>query len=320
MKSLKVGIGITVLVVLMIVIVLFLVLSGRLGCHTCDSCNNKSFKLIEAYKNSNTLSPIDTLRLRNNKYVLQDKSPGKPKGKPKVIHVLSYNVFLRPHLVQNDAQCSRASLIPFSILDHFTTLQAPTPDIICCQECFSERATKYLVTAFRRAGWPFIAYPNPSKANGGKVGSKVAVVGSGLLIASKFPYIDLGVGLGGEVSISFAACEGTDCLAAKGFMHVLIDHPDLGRVHVINTHLQLSDAILPPNAPQSGKKWSRLYHRRQIQLQQLQHIYDYVSTSSSIKKTDVVIYSGDWNIDLLRSNNYNNQFGLVMSALHTIQP
>ncbi|OFZ79471.1 MAG: hypothetical protein A2583_03470 [Bdellovibrionales bacterium RIFOXYD1_FULL_53_11] len=63
-------------------------------------------------------------------------------------------------------------------------------------------------------------------------------INSGLLVLSKWPIIR-------KKTMVFSYCDGFECLASKGAMLVTIDVPSLGKIDVLNTHLNsIHDAAL----------------------------------------------------------------------------
>lgn len=186
------------------------------------------------------------------------------------LQIVTYNTFLRPHIVQNDAQVQRARLIP-KMLASFHA------DVLCLQECWSKFAVYNLVYELRQQGYPYIARTKKLK--------KFKVLHAGLMICSKHPIVEVQF-------VPFSSCSGPDCLATKGFLYACVRHPVLGNIHVFNIHLQFVTAtrVQPYDA-----------NKLRVQAQQLQ-MWKTFLTQKQLPPDELVVLGGDWNFD-----NVNNE-------------
>lgn len=183
--------------------------------------------------------------------------------------IVTYNTFLRPHIVQNDAQMDRAILMP-AILSSFQ------PDILCLQECWSKFAVHNLVKNLEARGYQYLV--RPKKVN------KLKLLNAGLITCSKYPitYSEF---------VPFNTCSGPDCFATKGFLYTKIAHPTLGTLHVCNLHLQFVTA---------SKLKSTDNKKLNIQKDQLQMWKDFI-VRKQFSSQDIVLLAGDWNFDSVQN-------------------
>jgi len=186
--------------------------------------------------------------------------------------VLTYNTFLRPHIVQQDAQITRAKLIP-------AALQPFDADVLCLQECWSKFATSHLLSQFQKRGYRYIVKTKKKKS--------FKVIHAGLVVCSKYPVLE-------TQFVSFDMCTGTDCFANKGFLYVRILHPQLGQVHVFNMHLQFVTAtrIMSNDAP-----------KLRVQQKQLETWAGFVA-ARHFPAEELVVLAGDWNLDAVNNEEY----------------
>jgi endonuclease/exonuclease/phosphatase family metal-dependent hydrolase len=199
--------------------------------------------------------------------------------------VVTYNTFLRPHIVQNDAQQQRAQLIP-GVLAQFQA------DILCLQECWSKFAIHQLLKGLSNLGYQYIVQT--------KQVTSLKVLHAGLVTCSKFPIIK-------TLFVPFDTCSGTDCLATKGFLYSQVAHPILGTVHVFNIHLQFVTAT---------RLKSSDFKKLRVQDDQLQKWYHFVQ-SLALPQTDIVLLAGDWNFDCV---NNENEFQALLQKLRVQLP
>ena len=136
-------------------------------------------------------------------------------AQPKPIHVLTWNIFMRPHAILYDGQFRRAKAIG-------ELLQKEHYDIILFQEAFGKTSRKKL----RKALGDVYPYEIEPKNNG-------KTVNSGLWILSKHP-------ISNSEFIFFDNALVSDAQAAKGA--VLIEVEINNQVYqFINTHVQAED-------------------------------------------------------------------------------
>ena len=207
-------------------------------------------------------------------------------SKPSVqLTVLTYNTFLRPHIVQNDAQVERASQIP-SVLSQFQA------DVLCLQECWSKFGVHNLVRELRAQGYQHIVKTKKVK--------KFSMLHAGLMTCSKHPIVLV-------TFVPFDTCSGSDCLATKGFLYTQILHPALGTLHVFNLHLQF---VTGTRLKESDIK--KLF----VQAQQLRTWKQFVE-KVQIPSDQLVLLAGDWNFDC---ENNESEFQNVLKQLQVTLP
>lgn len=201
------------------------------------------------------------------------------------LKTVTYNTFLRPHIVQNDAQQQRAERIP-------TMLSQFQADIICLQECWSKYAVHHLIKDLRRQGYNHIVKTRQVKS--------FKLLHAGLITCSKYPVLEVQF-------VSFDECAGTDCLATKGFLYCQVQHPVLGRIHVFNIHLQFVTAT---------RLKSNDLQKLSVQESQLQKWYTFVR-SRQFQPQDIVLLAGDWNFDTV---NNQSEFNVLLEKLQVTLP
>lgn len=211
-------------------------------------------------------------------------STSVPNSSNKVT-VITYNTFLRPHIVQNDAQVERALQIPEALYP----LQG---DIICLQECWSKFGVYNLLKLFTKQGYHFIVRPQKIK--------NLKLLPAGLMTCSKFPIVN-------SEFVPFTSCSGPDCLATKGFLYTEIAHPSLGPLHVFNIHLQFVTA---------SKLMSTDQKKLQVQHEQLALWSQFVK-QKQFSKQDIVFLAGDWNFDCLQNQP---EFETLLNNLSVAMP
>jgi endonuclease/exonuclease/phosphatase family metal-dependent hydrolase len=131
------------------------------------------------------------------------------------IHVLTWNIFMRPHAILYDGQFRRAKAIG-------ELLQKEHYDIILFQEAFGKTSRKKLRKALGGA-YPYEIEPKNNKKT----------VNNGLWVLSKHP-------ISNSEIIFFEGCLVSDCQSAKGA--VLIEVEINNQIYqFINTHVQAED-------------------------------------------------------------------------------
>ena len=211
---------------------------------------------------------------------------GLVSGAPSVqIKTVTYNTFLRPHIVQNDAQQQRALRIP-NMLSQFQA------DVICLQECWSKFAVHHLIKNLKKHGYHHIVKTKQVKS--------FKLLHAGLITCSKYPIVEVEF-------VPFESCSGTDCLATKGFLYSQILHPMLGRVNVFNIHLQFVTAT---------RLSSNDIQKLNVQESQLQKWYNFVQ-SRKFQPQDIVLLAGDWNFDTV---NNESEFNVLLERLQVTLP
>jgi endonuclease/exonuclease/phosphatase family metal-dependent hydrolase len=163
------------------------------------------------------------------------------------LRILSYNVWGMPFPVRTSHKNLRKApkIIP--------QLKA---DIIGMQEVFIKRA---------RDLEKMPEYPYTVSGDGPK---GIKLLGSGLVIASKYPLSD-------SATLTYKACSGSDCLARKGALYAKVTVPGYGEIDLINTHLN------------AGKN-------RKTKEAQLNELLEFVSKKRSHRP---MIIMGDFNLE-----------------------
>lgn len=162
------------------------------------------------------------------------------------LRVLSYNVWGMPFPIRPAHKKLREApkIIP--------QLQA---DILGMQEVFIRRSKDLA----KMKEYPHVAF------GAGPKGLKV--LGSGLLIASKYPLSNI-------ATMTYKKCSGSDCLARKGALYARVTIPGQGEIDVINTHLNAGS-------------------NRKTKEAQLNQLFDFVSKHRSHRP---LILLGDFNL------------------------
>ncbi|MBP9150782.1 MAG: sphingomyelin phosphodiesterase [Flavobacteriales bacterium] len=136
-------------------------------------------------------------------------------AQPKPMHVLTWNIYMRPHSITFDGQFRRAKAIG-------ELLKKEHYDIILFQEAFGKTSRKKLRKALGGA-YPYEIEPKNNKKT----------VNNGLWVLSKHP-------ISNSEIIFFEGCLVSDCQSAKGA--VLFDVNINGQGYqFVNTHLQAED-------------------------------------------------------------------------------
>ena len=197
------------------------------------------------------------------KLVPQPQQPQTQVVNPSgALTVVTYNTFLRPHIVQNDAQVERAVQMPNMLA--------------ASQECWSKYAVHHLIKQFQSQGFHYIVRPKKIK--------KLKMLPAGLMTCSKHP-------VSATEFVPFTACAGPDCLATKGFLYTRVEHPLLGSVHIFNMHLQFVTA---------SKLKSTDQQKLTVQSDQLQAWREFM-VNKQFSPRDIVLLAGDWNFDSVQN-------------------
>lgn len=151
-------------------------------------------------------------------------------AQPKPIHILTWNIYMRPHAVTFDGQFRRAKAIG-------ELLKTENYDIILFQEAFGKTSRRKLRKALAGA-YPFEIEPK----NNGKT------VNSGLWVLSKHEIKE-------SDFIFFDDCLVSDCQSSKGAVLVEVEINGQ-RYQILSTHVQAED----------GRKFAKV---RSIQFQMI---------------------------------------------------
>jgi len=179
--------------------------------------------------------------------------------------VVQYNIMDRPFWVSHDGQRERVCRIP-QALARSIALQEPV-DIIVFNESFSGVCAKdlKLTDLLTYYGW---SHHLPTISTWWKPSN------GGIFIASKWPIL-------ASQHLVFAACQSSDCLAAKGVQYARIEKMVDGRTkryHVFGTHLQAW----------GGAKAAALRRRQALEMAEFVE-------RQGIPATEPVLLSGDFN-------------------------
>lgn len=191
----------------------------------------------------------------------------KPKLK---IHLLTFNIFMRPPLIKNqksDFKDDRLAQIPKKIEKY---------DIVCFQEIFQFfNKRKYLLKKESlKHGFKFFAENDPPGFFEG------FVIGGGLLTLSKHPIIR-------KKFYTFKNCSHVDKIAKKGVLYTKISiFGDV--VHLFNTHLQASY--------NSFSRDRKSYIARIGQILEMRRFLKKILKEEDYKKSHLVLLCGDFNI------------------------
>lgn len=188
-----------------------------------------------------------------------------------VLNVFAYNLFMLTPPVSFSQQNERAAEIPNHIHNY---------DVIFFSEAFHNNARNVHLIPGIQAEYPYYTPVIDEVGSSNEDG--------GVFIASRFP-IDT------FIQYIFQNCDGTDCLASKGFMYAKIDK--LGRkYHVFATHMQ------------SFNDTPAKVQNRILQFGEVRSFLD----SLNIPANEPVLYGGDLNVDLI-VNNMNEYYGMIDS-------
>ncbi|CAG8528962.1 6260_t:CDS:2 [Ambispora leptoticha] len=194
-------------------------------------------------------------------------------GKNSNVRILTFNFFMRPPLVRNNASDYKEAR-----LEYFIQKILPNYDIICLQEMFhfgSSRRNRLLEAAFK-IGFKFSwASPVKSILSGS--------IDGGLVLLSKFPLHER------EVTVYPIGCY-SDRFSDKGALYAKIAITKNDCVHLFTTHTQASYSSAPPPNEQSVV----------IRHQQLAHLRKFIDKcldAASRKPEELVLLVGDLNVN-----------------------
>ena len=191
------------------------------------------------------------------------------KFKKNSIKILSYNMFLRPLVKNNESDYK------YERLEEFTTSHMNEFDIICNQEVFegfnSFKAT--LTSKASEAGFIDFAYSKRPKL------FDKYVTDSGLIILSRYPIVE-------SDSIVYEYNVGDCSASSKGSVYAKVD-VNGQFIHVFNTHMQASYYF-------SFDTYKRWINYRMYQSKQLARFID--SKTKNMGAKDIIVVWGDFNI------------------------
>jgi len=210
---------------------------------------------------------------------------------PYDVKLLSYNIFLRPPLIRNNADDMKNER-----LQEFMKSQLENYDIICLQEMFSlanYRQQLLLKTAWEK-GFPYYAKSVDPHWLSGKF------IDAGLVILSKYPILSTD-------GMIYCAGNQIDSWAAKQVIYAKIQISPTFFIHVFTTHMQASyyDNHESINVINDKARAS-----------QVQELADFVKSKTENSPYPVII-AGDFNID---SRGENAEYKYMMDTLRTGKP
>jgi len=213
------------------------------------------------------------------------------------LKTVQMNVFSRwNNIVDYEGQDIRMNKIPEAIYNHpklgedvdiITINEAWCPlnnPIVNAVMCGFKTSRNILTKNMKKYGWKYI-----SKVVDNNDILTLKKGGSGIIIYSKWPIIE-------EKSYIFNTCDDIDCLASKGVSYIQILKRNKNgkeiKINIIATHLQANPDI----------------NNIKIQEKQLKEIQENFIPSINISnnKSDVLIYQGDFNIDIRHKKKIEN--------------
>jgi endonuclease/exonuclease/phosphatase family metal-dependent hydrolase len=183
-----------------------------------------------------------------------------PATPPDELHVLSYNVFLRPKPISaRDYTQERAKQIG-------QWLAGADVDIAALQEAWDPDAVSLILEEVKDK-LPYFVVGQPGRAT-------TKLTSGGLLILSRWPIEQMR-------TLVYDQCNWTDCLATKGAVHVVIHLATNSYLNFVTTHLDAG-------------KYDRDYKARATQVEQLRQFIAQID--SNVGPT---LIAGDFNVDAL---------------------
>lgn len=199
-----------------------------------------------------------------------------PRG-PKNVRVLSYNIFMRPPGIRNNASDHKNAR-----LSTITELILPQYDIIAFQEMFAYGSSRQsrMIQCAQRKGLPYYLC-SPSK------GILNATVDGGLLLCSRYPIVE-------AAKLTYKRGVHSDRFSAKGALYAKIAVSPRQFIHVITTHLQASYTPITNLTEPSVV----------VRLTQVCALKDFIDECTRDKHPDEpIIVMGDMNVDSRRSRD-----------------
>jgi len=210
---------------------------------------------------------------------------------PYDVKVLSYNIFLRPPLIKNNADDFKNER-----LAEFLRTQIDRFDIICLQEMFSlaNYRQQLLLKVAREKGFPYYAKSVDPHWLSGKF------IDAGLVILSKYPILD---------TDGMIYCSGNqiDSWAAKQTIYAKIQISPTFFVHVFTTHMQASYYDNHASINIINDK---------VRATQVQEMADFIKRKTEGSPYPVLI-TGDFNID---SRGESSEYQYMMETLTAARP
>ena len=197
--------------------------------------------------------------------------PPMPTNESKAIAMLSYNFFMRPPGIRNNASDYKNAR-----LTHFGEQIFKRYDLVGFQEVFSYGSSRQakLASYAKKHGLEY-CMTSPSK------GLLNATIDGGLMICSRFPIVE-------GAKLTYKRGVHSDRFSAKGALYAKICVGTGHFIHVFNTHLQASYSFpVSPNDPSTI-----------IRIQQLCMLKEFIDECTRNKAShEPIIIMGDLNIN-----------------------
>lgn len=210
---------------------------------------------------------------------------------PYDVKLLTYNIFLRPPLIRNNADDFKNERLTEFIRSHLQNY-----DIVCLQEMFNlaNYRQQILLKAAQEKGFPYYAKSVDPHWLSGKF------IDAGLVILSKYPILETD-------GMIYCAGNQIDSWAAKQVIYAKIQISPTFFVHVFTTHMQASyfDNHESVNVINDKARAS-----------QVQEIADFVKRKTEGSPYPSII-AGDFNID---SRDENMEYKYMMDTLIAAKP
>jgi len=200
------------------------------------------------------------------------------------LKVVTYNVFAPvAEPIRHNSQNARMHRIPGALAYEF-----PDADVVVVQESIIPAQHAILSRGMKKHGYSYETEP---------ITSSRTLVHGGVIVFSKHPIKVQ------EQHVFDGPCEGSDCMAAKGFVYALIDKFGVP-FHLVGIHLQ----AWPTEA-------SRTVRRSQIG-----NLKDFID-AKGFPATEPLIVAGDFNVDRYSERNHLKElFGEIDADYPDISP
>jgi endonuclease/exonuclease/phosphatase family metal-dependent hydrolase len=187
-------------------------------------------------------------------------------------NIVQYNTFARPYLLSHDGQKERLERIPEAL----AKLNNGSVDVITLCEVFFQVENELCSNMLRKfEDYGFKHHTRVLEGTGFEFPGAVMMV-------SKWPLRPAD----GQMHVYRDACDGSDCLAAKGVLYAAVDKTENGvtkTFHVFATHMQ---AWENEKAVEARNK-------------QASQMTEFVK-QMNIPSNEPVLFAGDFNVDLVR--------------------
>lgn len=207
-------------------------------------------------------------------------------------NIVQYNTFARSYLLSHDGQKERLERIPEAL----AKLNNGSVDVITLCEVFFQVGEEICSNMLRKfEDYGFKHHTRVLEGNKVEVGGVMKLEVGGIMLVSKWPLRPAD----GQMCI-YEACNGNDCLAAKGVVYAAVDKAENGLTktfHVFATHMQ---AWNNPEAVETRRK-------------QASQMKEFV-TQMNIPSNEPVIFAGDFNGDLVHYAEEFEGLGQILDA------